>query len=193
MAMPENSCPGCKTTVLSEESIYCHKCGARLKEGAAARGLEKPRTGEDPVSVQGLQPPAAADSAMVSEDNGAPPSAETVPVPASKTFGERWDEFSRSHYRLPFSVSVFIMLAALAYAASPFDFVSGAPLISWVDDALILLCATVNLLHCGVEASNHSENVTFQRVKLIIVPISAIVIFFMWFCVNIVLILFQKQ
>lgn len=191
--MPENSCPGCKTTILSEESIYCHKCGARLKEGAAARGLQKPQTGADRDPGPEPQPPVMADGAIVSEDDGAPPSAEPVHVPAAKTFGERWDDFSRNHYRLPFGVSAGLMLAALAYAASPFDFVSGAPLISWVDDALILLCASINLLHCGVEASNHSENVTFQRVKLIIVPISAIVIFFMWFSVNIVLILFQKQ
>ena len=189
MVMPENSCSGCKTTILSEESIYCHKCGARLKEGAAARGLQKPRTGAD----EEPKPFVAADSGIFPENNDAPPLAEASPGPAAKTPGERWDEFSRNYYRLPFSVSVCIVLAALAYAVSPFDFVSGAPLISWVDDALILLCASINLLHCGVEASNHSENVTFKRVKLIVVPITAIVIFFMWFSVNIVLILFQKQ
>ena len=189
MAMPENSCPGCKTTILSEESIYCHKCGARLKEGAAARGLQKPQTGADEES----KPFVTADNGVVPENNDAPPAAEAGPVPPPKTPGECWDEFSRNHYRLPFGVSVCIMLAAVAYAVSPFDFVSGAPLISWVDDVLILLCASINLLHCGVEASNHSENVTFKRVKLIVVPITAIVIFFMWFCVNIVLILFQKQ
>ncbi|HBC74489.1 MAG: hypothetical protein A2008_10600 [Candidatus Wallbacteria bacterium GWC2_49_35] len=189
MVMPENSCSGCKTTILSEESIYCHKCGARLKEGAAARGLQKPRTGAD----EEPKPFVAADSGIFPENNDAPPLAEAGSGPAAKTPGERWDEFSRNYYRLPFSVSVCIVLAALAYAVSPFDFVSGAPLISWVDDALILLCASINLLHCGVEASNHSENVTFKRVKLIVVPITAIVIFFMWFSVNIVLILFQKQ
>lgn len=195
--MERTVCGVCNAAILSSEAVFCHKCGARI-DGADERIKPQPQ----PTASAGAAPGEIDDSRKHEEkkeindsENAAGPGgvSKTSPAHPDWSFRNFWLEFQRNYYRLPFTASVVIMFAAIIYAFSPLDFVSGAPLISWIDDALILVCASINLLHCGVDISKHSENVTFQRIKLMIVPLSAIVIFFMWFCVNIVLILFNKQ
>jgi uncharacterized membrane protein YkvA (DUF1232 family) len=200
--MERNLCSACNAAVLSSDSLFCHKCGARieasvektntqspvsavLKNGGAAGGEKNEEEENSKIENKKI-----SDSENAAGSGGV--SIKSAPPP-DWSFRSFWLEFQRNYYRVPFTASVVIMFAAIAYAISPLDFVSGAPLISWIDDALILACASVNLLHCGVDISKHSENVTFQRIKLMMIPLSAVVIFFMWFCVNIVLILFQKR
>lgn len=196
--MASGVCHGCNSPILTEESIFCHKCGARLQGGSAARGFEAA-----PFAVAGAPPEErkAPENAEVppSGDGGMEARAEEVSSSGgargrtlAETLIDAWSEFSGNYYRLPFNVSVAITLAAAAYAVLPFDLVPAVPLIGWVDDALILACALINLFHCGVEASNHSENVTFQRVKLVVFPLAAAVIFLTWFGASILLIFFQK-
>lgn len=190
--MERTVCSACNAALLSSEAFFCHKCGARIEAvieqikppPPMTSAVPHPARDEDKEKQEISDSENAAGSGGVSKSSASPP---------DWSFRSFWLEFQRNYYRLPFTASAVLMFAAIAYAFSPLDLVSGAPLISWIDDALILACASVNLLHCGVDISKHSENVTFQRIKLMMIPLSAIVIFFMWFCVNIVLILFQKQ
>ncbi len=103
-----------------------------------------------------------------------------------------FEKFQKNYYRSSFPVALIILFFSLIYAASPYDIICRAPLVNWIDDMLIVACAFINLLHCGIDINKHSENIMFQRIKLMIIPLGAAVIFFMWFCVNIVLIIFQK-
>lgn len=202
--MARSLCPACNAAILSLDSLFCHKCGARI-EGAAE---ENNRQAPPPGASVGSESAGAADNKSgekeengagnkeISDHKNAAGHGGVLKLTAAApewSFRSFWLNFQRNYYRIPFTTSVVIMLAAIAYAISPVDFISSAPLISWIDDFLILACASLNLLHCGVDISKHSENVTFQRIKLMMIPLCAAVIFFMWFCVNIVLILFHKQ
>ncbi len=187
--MTDKFCSNCKSAAASAESIYCHKCGARLAEYAADAATPP---------QEALSAAPAADSNVLQGGAGDPGFQRQVGEqagnkPAATRSAGFFAEFQAGYYRLSYTASLLIMIGAVIYIISPLDIISNAPLISWVDDLLIFSCALVNLLHCGVDISNHSENVTFKRVKLIMVPLSATIIFFMWFCVNIVLILFQKR
>ncbi|HOD38931.1 MAG TPA: YkvA family protein [Candidatus Wallbacteria bacterium] len=186
--MTDKFCSNCKSAAASAESIYCHKCGARLAE-YAADAAAPPQEDLSAAPAAPNVPQGGADDPGCPSLAGEQAGKEPV-LPRSAGF---FVEFQAGYYRLSYTASVLIMIGAVIYIISPLDIISNAPLISWVDDLLIFSCALVNLLHCGVNISNHSENVTFKRVKLIMVPLSAAIIFFMWFCVNIVLILFQKR
>ncbi len=195
--MERTLCSACNAAILSSEAVFCHKCGARIEAAVEQINSQPPQTAScaPDLGVNANNEKEEGKKEINDSENAAVTggvSKKSV-SPPEWSFRNFWLEFQRNYYRVPFTASVVIMLAALAYAFSPIDFVSGAPLISWIDDALILACASLNLLHCGVDISKHSENVTFQRIKLMMIPLSIVVIFFMWFCVNIVLILFHKQ
>lgn len=187
--MADKFCSNCKSAAVSDESLFCHKCGARLAENApdgAAHLSEVP-------SADHLEDTSAISQGGASQPPRHPAGEEVRSMPVQADSGDFFSDFQAGYYRLSYTSSVLIMIGAVIYIVSPLDVISNAPLISWVDDLLIFCCALINLLHCGIDISKHSENVTFQRIKLITVSLSTAVIFFMWFCVNIVLILFQKR
>jgi|GEM_PF-3860107 len=160
--MSEPECNSCHAKLISEESLFCHKCGAKIT--ATKTNLNEP-------SIE----------TEISNDS---------PVHLKKS--NFLIDFEKNYYRVPYIPSVLFMIFAIVYAASPIDLISSAPLISWLDDVLLLLCAAINLLHLGIAESDHTKNIVFKRIKLILFPLCACIVFFMWFAVSIVLILFGK-
>jgi len=201
-----NVCPSCNTRILSRESLFCHKCGARLEINVFQfdKGAPPSFSSASPENTsdagKSIDVKEINDQNVNAVNTGAENKRESVYI-NNITAGDGeisgdvlagFKRFQKNYYRSSFPVALIILFFSLVYAASPYDIIYRAPLINWIDDTLIIACAFINLLHCGIDINKHSENIMFQRIKLMVIPLGAAVIFFMWFCVNIVLIIFQK-
>lgn len=74
------------------------------------------------------------------------------------------------------ALAVLLMLAALAYDASPIDLIPDVPIIGWIDDAGLTLAAGVNLIQQFVGNQNASLVKLLKYAKWTFVSMVAIAV-----------------
>lgn len=74
------------------------------------------------------------------------------------------------------ALAVLLMLAALAYDASPIDFIPDVPIIGWIDDAGLTLAAGINLIQQFVGNQNASLVKLLKYAKWTFVSMVAIAV-----------------
>ena len=97
---------------------------------------------------------------------------EEVPVEDNSSNMKKEDNSSNMKKAL----AVLLMLAALAYDASPIDFIPDVPIIGWIDDAGLTLAAGINLIQQFVGNQNASLVKRLKYAKWTFVSMVAIAV-----------------